>query len=89
MVVFGSANRDETQFPQADQFDMQRSPNHHPAFGHGAHFCLGAFLARKQGQIALETLCRRLPNLRLAAEQTLSHAPALRQRGFTRLDVVW
>ena len=89
MVVFGSANRDETQFPQADQFDMQRSPNRHLAFGYGIHFCVGAFLARTQGQIALETLCQRLPNLRLAPQQTLSHSPILRQRGFTRLDVVW
>ena len=89
MVVFGSANRDETRFPRADQFDMQRSPNRHLAFGHGVHFCLGAPLARKQGQIALETLCQRLPNLRLAAGQTLSHSPAIRQRGLIRLDVVW
>jgi cytochrome P450 len=89
MVVFGSANRDETQFPQADQFDMQRSPNRHVAFGYGIHFCVGAPLARKQGQIALETLCQRLPNLRLAPQQTLSHAPGLRQRGFQRIEVVW
>lgn len=89
MVVFGSANRDGTQFPQADQFDMQRSPNRHLAFGYGIHFCVGAFLARKQGQIALETLCQRLPNLRLAPQQTLSHSPGLRQRGYKRLDVVW
>jgi len=89
MVVFGSANRDETQFPQADQFDMQRSPNRHMAFGHGVHTCVGAFLARKQGQIAFETLCQRLPNLRLAPEQTFSHNPILRQRGFVRLEVVW
>lgn len=89
MVVFGSANRDETQFPHADHFDMQRAPNRHLAFGYGVHFCLGAFLARKQGQIVLETLCQRLPNLRLAPQQTFSHAPVLRQRGFTRIDVVW
>ena len=89
MVVFGSANRDETQFPQAEQFDMQRSPNRHLAFGHGIHFCSGAFLARKEGQIALETLCQRLPNLQLAPQQTLSHDPAVRKRGFIRLDVVW
>lgn len=89
MVVFGSANRDETQFPQADQFDMQRSPNRHLAFGYGIHFCVGAFLARKQGQIAFETLCQRLPNLRLAPGQTLSHFPGLRQRGYKRLDIVW
>jgi cytochrome P450 len=89
MIVYGSANRDETQFPQADQFDMQRSPNRHLAFGHGIHFCSGAFLARKEGQIALETLCQRLPTLQLAPQQTLSHDPAVRKRGLVRLDVVW
>lgn len=89
MVVYGSANRDESQFPHADQFDMQRSPNRHLAFGYGIHFCVGAFLARKQGQIAFENLCQRLPNLRLAPGQTFNHAPILRQRGFTRLLAVW
>jgi cytochrome P450 len=89
MVVFGSANRDEAQFPQADQFDMQRSPNRHLAFGHGVHFCAGAFLARREAQIAFETLCQRLPNLRLAPQQMLSHVPILRQRGFIRLQAIW
>ena len=89
MVVFGSANRDETQFPHADQCDLQRTPNRHLAFGYGVHYCLGAFLARKQGQIAFEILCQRLPGLRLAPGQTLTHAPVLRQRGLNRLDVVW
>lgn len=89
LVVFGSANRDETRFTQADEFDMQRSPNRHLAFGHGIHTCIGAFLARKQGQIAFETLCQRLPNMQLASPQTFSHNPILRQRGFVRLDVVW
>jgi len=89
LVVFDSANRDETQFPHPDQFDMQRSPNRHLAFGHGVHFCLGAFLARKEGQIAFETLCQRLPNLRLVPQQTLMHTPILRQRGLLRLEVMW
>jgi cytochrome P450 len=89
LVVFDSANRDETQFPQADQFDMQRSPNRHLAFGYGVHFCLGAFLARKEGQIAFETLCQRLPTLRLTPQQTLLHTPILRQRGLVRLEVLW
>jgi cytochrome P450 len=89
LVVFGSANRDETQFSQADECDIQRSPNRHLAFGYGVHFCIGAFLARKEVQIALETFCQRLPNLRLAPQQALSHIPSIRQRGFTRLEVVW
>jgi cytochrome P450 len=89
MVVYGSANRDESQFPHADQFDMQRSPNRHLAFGYGIHYCVGAFLARTQGQIAFETLCRRLPGLRLAPGQTLKHLPILRQRSYARIDVVW
>jgi cytochrome P450 len=89
MVVFGSANQDERQFPHANQFEMQRLPNRHFAFGHGSHFCLGAFLARKEGQIAFETLCQRLPDLRLAPNQTFSHAPVLRHRGFERLEVEW
>jgi tetratricopeptide (TPR) repeat protein len=88
-MTYGSANRDEGQFPHAEQFEMQRAPNHHLAFGYGIHFCVGAFLARKQGQIALEALCQRLPTLRLAPGQTFTHAPILRQRGFTRLQVVW
>ena len=89
MVVYGSANRDESQFPHADEFDMQRAPNRPLAFGHGIHFCAGAFLARKQGQMALETLSQRFPTLRLAPDQTFTHAPILRQRGFTRLQVIW
>lgn len=89
MIVFSSANRDEAQFPRADQFDMQRAPNRHFAFGHGVHFCLGAFLARKEARLAFETLCQRLPGLHLAPGQTFSHAPVLRHRGFERLEVVW
>jgi cytochrome P450 len=89
LVVFTSANRDEAQFPHADQFDIHRSPNRHLAFGYGAHFCLGAFLARMEAQIAFETLCQRLPNMRLVPEQTFSYYPVLRFRGRRRLEVVW
>jgi cytochrome P450 PksS len=65
-VVIASANRDERQFPHADTLDVAREPNRHLSFGLGAHFCLGAPLARLEGQIALGTLLRRLPGLRLA-----------------------
>ena len=65
-AVLGSANHDESQFPEPEKLDLARSPNRHLGFGMGAHFCLGAPLARLEGQIALTALFRRFPNLRLA-----------------------
>ncbi len=61
-----SADRDESRFPDPDRFDIGRKPNKHIALGYGIHFCLGAPLARLEAAIAVETLLRRLPNLRLA-----------------------
>jgi len=65
MAVIGSANRDERYFENPDMLDITRKKNRHLAFGHGVHFCLGAPLARLEGQIALSTLIQRMPNLRL------------------------
>jgi len=66
-VVLASANRDERHFQDPDRLDIAREPNRHLSFGLGAHFCLGASLARMEAQIAIETLFRRLPGLRLGA----------------------
>lgn len=66
MAVLASANRDSSQFARPDELELNRQPNRHLAFGHGIHFCLGAPLARMEGQIAITQLLKRLPNLRLA-----------------------
>lgn len=66
LAVLASANRDEKQFDHADDLNLARENNRHVAFGLGAHFCLGAPLARIEGQIAINTLLRRLPKLQLA-----------------------
>jgi cytochrome P450 len=67
--VLGSANRDEEQFVNPDSLDLARDPNRHLAFGRGGvHHCLGAPLARTEGQIAIGALLQRFPNMRLAAE---------------------
>jgi cytochrome P450 PksS len=88
-VIIGSANHDEAQFPDPETFDIAREPNKHLAFGQGLHFCIGAPLARMEGQIALMTLFRRFPNLRLAqAPESLRWRKSLIVRGLEQLPVV-
>lgn len=87
-AVIASANRDERQFADPDRLDVTRAPNRHLSFGLGAHFCLGAALARMEGQIALATLLRRAPELRLAVEpHALRWRAALVLRGLEGLPV--
>lgn len=89
LAVLGSANHDETQFPNPEALDIAREPNRHLAFGVGSHFCLGAPLARLEGQIALTTLFRRFPDLRLAKPaETLRWRRGLLFRGLEQLPVV-
>lgn len=83
-----SANRDEARYDRPEHFDLHRPRKTHAAFGYGAHFCSGHFVARRLEQIALEEVLGGLPGLRLDPDR-----PALVSgftvRGVTELPVVW
>jgi len=88
--VIGSANRDETVFEQPDTLDITREPNRHLSFGQGIHFCLGAPLARMEAQIAVGTLLRRMPELRLkVSPDSLRWRPSMILRGLDSLPVMF
>jgi cytochrome P450 len=89
LLSFGSANRDETVFPHADEFQMQRDSNRHLAFGLGIHACIAPPLARIQAQVAFEVLSQRLPQLRLVPGQILQDAHLFNFRGYERLEMEW
>jgi cytochrome P450 len=86
MVMVAAANRDPAQFPDPDKFDITRNAEHHLAFGDGIHFCLGAALARMEGQIAFSSMIERFPKLRLAhPEAPLTYKGSYFLRGLAAL----
>ncbi|NEE38533.1 cytochrome P450, partial [Streptomyces sp. SID7982] len=90
LVVLAAADRDPERFTDPDVLDLARSDNQHLGYGHGIHYCLGAPLARLEGQTALATLLRRLPDLRLAAEPAdLRWRGGLIMRGLRTLPVAF
>jgi cytochrome P450 len=90
LVVVMAANRDPARFPSPDTLDITRADNKHIEFGHGNHYCLGAPLARLEGEIALGALLRRMPRLRLnVAPEGLTWRPSFLMRGLVKLPVVF
>lgn len=79
MLMFGSALRDEAAYPHADKLDLSRDNTASLAFGSGAHYCLGVHLAKLEGQVAISTLLRRFPNMRLEGEPVYGDHPAIRK----------
>lgn len=88
VVLFASANRDETLFGCPHEFQMDRTnARDHLAFGKGTHYCVGANLSRLEGNVALERLTARLADVRLAPGNTFAYAPSFMLRGLKELRV--
>ena len=86
--MIGSANRDPTRFEHPDKYDLDRPTRTHVAFGYATHFCVGHSIARVLGQVVLEEMFARLPNLRLDPERDpVVHGWAV--RGAKTLPLVW
>jgi cytochrome P450 len=85
-ALIGSANRDPAQFRDPDRLVLDRRDNRHLSFGHGAHYCLGAPLARLEGEIVIRELVRRFPAMELELDGPPRRAGFV-LRGRTRLPV--
>lgn len=88
LLVFPSANRDESEFPDADRVVLDRDPNRHMAFGIGIHRCLGMHLARTEIRAALEEVLTRLPDYRIV-DESLVRWSAGHVRGIRSLPITF
>lgn len=88
VVLFGSGNRDEAQFPDPTTFDPARRPNRHLTFAHGPHFCLGVGIARVVGQVGILTLVERCADMQLVRED-VTWLPGFAFRGPAALPIAF
>jgi len=88
-VITGSANRDESRYERADEFDIDRPVMNHLAFGTGQHQCLGMHLARLELRVGLSCILERLPNLRLDPDEPAPVIQGLAFRGPTTIPVLF
>jgi cytochrome P450 len=89
LCLLGAANRDPAAYSEPDRLDVTR-PNIRPlSFGGGIHFCLGAQLARLEAEVAISTLLRRLPDLRLDDAENPEWRPTFVLRGLKQLPASW
>lgn len=86
--IIGAANRDPAQFPDPDQFNIQRTPNPYLSFGRGIHNCIGKHLGKLVAEIAVGTLVERFPNLSLATD-SIEWEDSFLGRGLKSLPVVF
>jgi cytochrome P450 len=87
LCLVGSANRDDAAFPDGDRFDIHRSIGHHLTFGYGAHYCLGAALARLEGRVVLEEMLNRFTDWEVDYDNcVLGSSPGV--RGYDALPIV-
>jgi cytochrome P450 family 142 subfamily A polypeptide 1 len=89
VLMYGSANRDETVFEDPQRFDVTRDPNPHISFGFGTHFCLGAALARLELRLMFEELIRRLDDWAWADDLGARRTPNAFVRGIESLPITF
>lgn len=87
VLWFASANRDETVFAEPNRLILDRKPNHHVGFGVGAHFCLGAHLARLESVMLLEAIAREITDIQVVSEP--KRLPSNWFTGWTAMKVCW
>ncbi|MCX6510184.1 MAG: cytochrome P450 [Actinobacteria bacterium] len=87
LLMYASANRDESVFDQPDVFNVERAHNHHVAFGFGTHFCLGSSLARIEIRVMFEELLRRIPDWKMTPGSESKILGATFTRAYDRIDI--